>query len=234
MKTASKYNRRNPTNINALKLIKTQKELANISLKNKQKTEYIQNQINKHRYSVEDRQSRIVWQTVSYHARRTSTPVETTFRDCTRKTSKSYAESITKTINNLLDIKLEQFTQEELDLVLKKIKNRKAVELDEISQEVWTTRTFDDILLRHCNVVYNQNTIDGWTKRCVLPFPKKGNLGLAKNYRGITLTSTAANIYNAVVRNRIGPKLRTYFGRTKIALGEIEPRHHKFRQSVEF
>ena len=38
-------------------------------------------------------------------------------------------------------------------------------------------------------------------------FPKKGDLGLAKNYRGITLTSIAAKIYNALLRNRIEPKI---------------------------
>ena len=40
-----------------------------------------------------------------------------------------------------------------------------------------------------------------------LPFPKKGDLGLAKNYRRITLTSIAAKIYNALLRNRIEPKI---------------------------
>ena len=44
-------------------------------------------------------------------------------------------------------------------------------------------------------------------KGCILPFPKKGDLGLAKNYRGITLTSVAAKIYNALLRNRIEPKI---------------------------
>ena len=44
-------------------------------------------------------------------------------------------------------------------------------------------------------------------KVCILPFPKKGDLGLAKNYRGITLTSIAAKIYNALLRNRIEPKI---------------------------
>ena len=39
------------------------------------------------------------------------------------------------------------------------------------------------------------------------PFPKKGDLWLAKNYRGITLTSIAAKIYNALLRNRIEPKI---------------------------
>ena len=46
------------------------------------------------------------------------------------------------------------FTLEELDSVLRKIKNRKAAGLDEIPPELWKTRQFDDILLRHCNAVY--------------------------------------------------------------------------------
>ena len=44
-------------------------------------------------------------------------------------------------------------------------------------------------------------------KGCILPFHKKGDLGLAKNYRGITLTSIAAKIYNALLRNCIEPKI---------------------------
>ena len=53
VKTAFKCNRRKPTNINAQKLKKAQNELTNIYLK--EQTEYIQNQINKIRDSVEDR-----------------------------------------------------------------------------------------------------------------------------------------------------------------------------------
>ena len=44
-------------------------------------------------------------------------------------------------------------------------------------------------------------------KGCILQFPKKGDLGLAKNNRDITLTSIAAKIYNALLRNRIEPKI---------------------------
>ena len=43
-------------------------------------------------------------------------------------------------------------------------------------------------------------------KGCILPFPKKSDLRLEKNYRGITLTSIAAKIYNALLRNCIEPK----------------------------
>ena len=116
-------------------------------------------------------------------------------------------EPITRIISKQLDIKLGLFTKEELDSVLRKIKNRKAAGLDEIPPEVWKTRQFGDILLRHCNAVYNQNPIDRWTKGCILSFPKKGDLRLAKNYRGITLTSIAAKIYNALRRNRIVPQI---------------------------
>ena len=48
-------------------------------------------------------------------------------------------------------------------------------------------------------------------KGCILSFPKKGDLGLAKNYRGITLTSIAAKIYNAPLRNHREPKIEKMF-----------------------
>ena len=44
-------------------------------------------------------------------------------------------------------------------------------------------------------------------KGFIFPFPKKGNLGLAKNYRGIALTFIVAKIYNAQLRNRRDPKI---------------------------
>ena len=129
--------------------------------------------------------------------------METALRNLLGNPPKITHEPITRIISKQLDIKLGPFTQEELDSVLRKIKNRKAAGLDEIPPEVWKTRRFDDILLRHCNAVYNQNPIDRWMKGCMLPFPKKGDLGLAKNYRGITLTSIATKIYNALLRNCI-------------------------------
>ena len=54
----------------------------------------------------------------------------------------------TRIICKQLDIEIGPLTQEELDSVLRKIKNRKAAELDESPPEVWKTRQFNDILLR--------------------------------------------------------------------------------------
>ena len=217
VKTASKCNRKNPTNTNALKL---KKELASIYLK--EQTEYIQNKIDKIRDSVEDRQSMIAWQMINEVSRRNGIAKakqkatnqqewiklwKQHFQNLLGNPPKVTHEPITRIISKQLDIKLGPFTLEELNSVLRKIKNRKAAGLDEISPEVWKTRQFDDILLQHCNAVYNQNPIDRWMKGCILPFPKKGDLGLAKNYRGITLTFIVAKIYNALLRNCIEPKI---------------------------
>ena len=51
--------------------------------------------------------------------------------------------------------------------------------------------------------------MDRWTKGCIIPFPKKADLGLTKNYRGIVLTSIAAKIYNVRLRKPIEPKIET-------------------------
>ena len=69
-------------------------------------------------------------------------------------------EPIMKIINDQLDIKLGQFMLDELDIVLWKIKNRKAAGLDGIPPEVWKAKKLDDLLLWYCNAVYDQNTID--------------------------------------------------------------------------
>ena len=193
VKTASKSYRKNPTNTNAIKLKKAQYQLTGIYLK--EQTEYIQNQIDKIRHSVEDMQSRIAWQTINEVTKRKSTTKaklkaanqqeriklwKQHFENLLGNPPKVTHEPITRIISKQLDIKLGPFTQEELDSVLKKIKNRKAAGLDEIPPHVWKTRQFDDILLRHCNTVYNQNPIDRWMKGCIFPFPKKGDLGLVR------------------------------------------------------
>ena len=131
-----------------------QNELANIY--QKEQAEYIQNQIDKIRDSVKDRQSRIAWQTINEVSRRNSTAkakLKATrqqdqihlwkqhFENLLGNPPEVTYEPIKRIISKQLDIKLE------LDPVLRKIKNRKATGLNEIPTEVWETRKFDDILL---------------------------------------------------------------------------------------
>ena len=149
VKTASKIYRKNPTNTNARKLTTTQYKLAGIYIK--EEIEYIQNQIDKIRDSVEDRQSRIAWQTINEVSRKKSTTkakLKATnqqeriklwkqhFENLLGNPPKVTQEPITWIISKQLVIKLGPFTQEEFDSVLKKIKNRKAAGLDEIPPEV--------------------------------------------------------------------------------------------------
>ena len=134
VKTASKNYRKNTTNTNARKLKMAQYQLAGIYIK--EQTEYIQNQIDKIRDSVEDRQSRIAWQTINEVSRRKSTAKaklkaanqqkriklwKQHFKNLLGKSPKVTHEPITRIISKQLDIKLGPFTQEELDSVLRKI-----------------------------------------------------------------------------------------------------------------
>ena len=93
---------------------------------------------------------------------------------------------------------------------MKRLQNKKAAGLDGILPEVWKTGKFNDLLLYYCNEVYKGNVIQSWTEGCILPFPKKGDIGKTSNYRGITLTSIAAKIYNALLLNRIQPEMEKF------------------------
>ena len=119
---------------------------------------------------MKDKQCRIAWQTINEVGKRKSTTKtklkaanqqekiklwKQHFENLLGNPPKVTHEPITRIISKQLDIKLGPFAQEKLDSVLKKTKNRKAAGLDEIPPEVWKTRQFDDILLRHCNAVYN-------------------------------------------------------------------------------
>ena len=143
VKTASKNYRKKPTDTKALKLKTAQYQLGGVYIK--EQTEYIQNQIDKIRDSVEDRQSRIAWQTINEVSRRKNTTkakLKAANQQERIKLWKQHIENllgnppkithepITRIISKQLDIKLGPFTQEELDSVLRKIKNRKAAGLD--------------------------------------------------------------------------------------------------------
>ena len=134
VKTASKSYRKNPSITNARKLEMAQYQLEGIYLK--EQTEYIQNQIYKIRDSVEDRQSRIAWQTINEVSRRKSTAkakLKTAnqqeriklwkqhFENLRGNPPKVTQEPITRIFSKQLDIKLGPFTKEELDSVLRKI-----------------------------------------------------------------------------------------------------------------
>ena len=67
-----------------------------------------------------------------------------------------------------------------------------------------------------CNHVLN--TFDApqlWLNSEIVPLPKKGNLTLQQNYRGISLTQIAAKIYNKLLLNRIFPAVNPILRRNQ-------------------
>ena len=51
---------------------------------------------------------------------------------------------------------------------------------------------------------------DQWSILNIIPIPKSGDLSLGGNYRGISLSSIVAKLYNKMILNRIRPELDTH------------------------
>ena len=72
------------------------------------------------------------------------------FKNLPGNSPKVTDKPFTKIINCQLDIKLGQFTEEEINVAETKILSRKAASLNEIPAIVWKTWKFDDLLLQFC------------------------------------------------------------------------------------
>ena len=115
---------------------------------------------------------------------------------------------------NTLPIETGDFTADELQKSINASQNNKAPELDGIPIEMWKTGCLDEELLETCNKTFHGDVPGIWLRGGILPFPKKGDLGVTSNYLGITLSPAGAKVYNRMILNRIrlhlDPKLRIY------------------------
>ena len=62
---------------------------------------------------------------------------------------------------------------------------------------------FNNILLRLCNAVYKQSA----KEKLYLLYPEKSDLGITKNSRDMTFTTTAAKVYNSLLLSCIRPEV---------------------------
>ena len=99
-------------------------------------------------------------------------------------------------------------TLEETLEAIRQMKNNKAAELDcAITAEALDQGGGDamaDVI--HCfsaEVYSNLTPPDQWITSVIVPLPKKGDLSLMTNYRGISLLSIAAKVYNKILLNKI-------------------------------
>ncbi|KAJ8346794.1 hypothetical protein SKAU_G00281950 [Synaphobranchus kaupii] len=100
-----------------------------------------------------------------------------------------------------------KFSQAEVNTAIKQMKHGKAPSMDSIPIEVWRLPKLKKCLKRFCNATLEGNRLPEWGISSIVPVPKKGDLTIPDNYQGISLTQTAAKIYNRLLLNRIRPEL---------------------------
>ena len=111
-------------------------------------------------------------------------------------------------ISDILDICTSNFDINELKIAVKNLKSSKAFGLDNIPAIIWKDDIFHDLLLKLCNFcLINKTCPSTWRTSQIIPVPKKGDLTLVTNYRGISLLPIAAKIYNKLILNRLLPKV---------------------------
>ena len=84
----------------------------------------------------------------------------------------------------------------------------KALGPDQIPAILWKDPIFHQLLIDLCNFASENHVSPSiWLKSQIIPIPKKGDLTIPTNYRGISLLPIAAKIYNKLILNRLRPKL---------------------------
>ena len=107
----------------------------------------------------------------------------------------------------LNSIKTAPFTKIEIDQAIKEFSRKKSPGPDyALTADVLKDggQAIREILLSICNIVFKEcHAPTQWTSSLIIPLPKKGNLQLMPNWRGICLMSLTAKLYNRLILNRI-------------------------------
>ena len=107
-----------------------------------------------------------------------------------------------------LDINQQPFTLQEVREAKKQLREGKAPGEDGIMPEVLKRIDIDDILLKFSNKLLVENDLpDQLAVMNIIPVPKKGDLSMTSNYRGIALTSLISKLINRMILNRICPAI---------------------------
>ena len=115
-----------------------------------------------------------------------------------------------------LPICVDPPTLEEVQTAIRSMKSNKAAGLDcAVTAEALQGggELMANIVHAFCVEVFTRHTPpEQWVTNVIVPLPKKGDLSLMTNYRGITLMSIAAKVYNKVllmrIRDHVDPMLR--------------------------
>ena len=105
-------------------------------------------------------------------------------------------------------------TSSEVELCLKRLKNRRATGICSITAEL--LKKGGDSMIKWLtyiiNIVWIKKTIPGdWRRGIILPFWKnKGNKEVCSNHRGITLLSIPGNLFAMILLERIRPTFHNH------------------------
>jgi hypothetical protein len=99
-------------------------------------------------------------------------------------------------------------SREEIQLALKKLKNKKAAGPDGIVAEflknACKSQMVMDYFVKFFNSLFNKGIFpEKWTESIVLPLYKKGDSNNPNNYRGISLSDASSKLYSAVINMRL-------------------------------
>ena len=79
---------------------------------------------------------------------------------------------------------------------------------DGIVPEILKRCDLNDIMLDFCNKLHiDGEKPDQWGINDIIPLPKKGDLSITKNYRGIALSPMISKLCNRMILNRIRPQI---------------------------
>ena len=108
--------------------------------------------------------------------------------------------------NQELDIACEPPTRTEVEKAIKSLKNNKAAGPDNIPAEVLRADVTTSVKMLHVLLIriWDQEYIPSeWREGILVKLPKKGDLSLCKNYRGIMPPSTAGKVLNRIILERM-------------------------------
>jgi len=117
--------------------------------------------------------------------------------------------------------------------VVKKMKNRKAVGVDELPMEVWkyVGKDLGMSLVKLLKQIWRENELpEDWRRSIIVPIYKRGNPNMTGNYRGISLLCTNYKIYAEIMKRRLErvmenngvlPETQAGFRRGRSALNNI-------------
>jgi hypothetical protein len=111
------------------------------------------------------------------------------------------------------------FTFKEMKQAVKALKSNKAPGIDDVMTNELLKNGGDyllGVLQKLCSdILSGSDPPWQWKMNKIVPVPKKGDLSQMTNYRGISLMSAAAKIFNRLILNRIKPVVDTVLRRNQ-------------------